>query len=149
MKVATETQSHQDLWSKPMDIVIPKGMIGFDEVTEYEVLVNMEELPFMWVRGKDHHDLAFVVVEPSAVLNDYQVEISDDDIKFLEIESEDDVMILNVVTIKDGESIESATINLIGPVIVNRKTFRGKQVVVSNYLKFSAHHPILSESVEG
>lgn len=132
-----------------MDIVLPSGMIGFDEITEYEVLVNFEELPFMWIRAKEQHDLAFVVVEPSKILNDYEIEICDDDVKAVGIDCEEDVMILNVVTIKDGEAIESATVNLIGPVVVNRKTFVGKQIVVSNYYKFSAHHSILSESVKG
>jgi len=146
MKVATESKSSEDVWVKPMEFELGKGLIGFPEVTKYELLVNSEELPFMWIRATDQHELGFVVIEPSEFMKDYEVELSDDDVSTLDIQCDKDVLILNIVTIKDGETLESATVNLIGPIVINKNTLQGRQVIVSNYHKYSARHPILTEN---
>ena len=39
-----------------------------------------------------------------------------------------------------------ATVNLVGPVIINRRTGIGKQVVLANHGRFSAHHPLLGNT---
>ena len=146
MKVATESKNNEDVWVKPMEFVLEKGLIGFQDVTQYELLVNSEELPFMWIRAMERHELGFVVIEPSQFMDDYEIELSDDDVSALEIQDEKDALVLNIVTIKNGESLESATVNLIGPIVINKNTLQGRQVIVSNYHRFSARHPMLSES---
>lgn len=103
----------------------------------------------MWIRSVEHHELGFVVIEPSEILSDYEVELPNDDVEKLGINSHEDALIFNIVTIKDGESIEEATVNLIGPLVLNRNTLIGKQIIVQNYMSLSARHPILSGSVKG
>lgn len=90
-----------------------------------------------------------MVIEPSEILVDYEIEVADDDAKTLGIESASDALILNIVTIRDGGDIETATVNLVAPIILNRNSLEGKQVIVSNHMKFSTKHPILSDSVNG
>lgn len=145
MKVASETHSGKDVWIKPMEFDIPKGLIGFAEASRYELLINEEEAPFLWIRCVDRHELGFIIVEPFQILSDYEVEICDDDVAYLGIENADDAMIFNIVTLK-GDSIESATVNLVGPIILNRRTLIAKQVIVANHSKYSARHPILADS---
>lgn len=128
-----------------MEFELPGGLIGLEDATRFELLINEEEEPFMWIRAVERHELGFVVIEPSAILNDYDVEIADDDAKGLEIQGADDAIVLNIVTLKDDD-IESATVNLIGPIVLNRRTLKGKQVIAANYMKFSARHPLLAES---
>lgn len=146
MKVATESQSNNDVWIKPMEFELPKGLIGFPDIAKYELLINQEEQPFMWIRAVERHELAFIVIEPSQILSDYVIELADDDVKSIGIEKAEDALILNIVTVKDGAAIETATVNLIGPLVLNRRTLVGKQTIVSNYMKYSARHPILAES---
>ncbi len=145
MKVAPETQTEKQVWIKPMEFTLPSGLIGLEDATRFELLINEEEEPFMWIRSVDQHELAFVVIEPSKILNDYDVEIADDDASKLDIQSAEDALILNIVTLKDDD-IESATVNLIGPIVLNRRTLTGKQLIAANYMKFSARHPLLAES---
>lgn len=128
-----------------MEFTLPKGLIGLEEATRFELLINEEEKPFMWIRCEDRHELGFIVIEPGSVLNDYHPEIADDDAKNLGIEDPSDVLVLNIVTL-NGDDLEQATVNLVGPVIINRSTLTGKQLIVANYMKFSARHPLLSES---
>ncbi len=149
MKLATESQENKEVWVKPMEFTLSKGLIGFPDEHQYELLVNAEELPFMWIRAANLHELGFIVIEPSQFLEDYEVEIADDDVAEVGIESPEDALVLNIVTLRDGEDIESATANLVGPILLNRKTLVGKQVIVSNHMKFSMKHPILSSTTQG
>jgi len=149
MKLASESQENKEVWVKPMDFTLINGLIGFPEQREFELLVNAEELPFMWIRAKNRKELGFVVIEPSHFVEDYEVEISDDDAKELEISGANDALILNIVTIQDSENIESATANLVGPILLNRNTQLGKQIIVSNHMKYSTKHPILSSAANG
>ncbi len=149
MKIATESQKNKDVWVKPMEFKLSKGLIGFPEETEFELLVNTEELPFMWIRSSTNHELGFIVLEPSQFLADYEIEIADDDAEELDIHSFDDALILNIVTLRGGDDLESATANLVGPILLNRNSLMGKQVIVSNHTKYSTKHPILSNNDNG
>lgn len=149
MKLATESLDEEKVWIKPMEFRLTKGMIGFPDELEFEMLINEEELPFMWIRSKRNRELGFVVIEPAQFLSDYEIEVADDDAKSLGIQSAEDALILTIITIRDGGDIESATANLVAPIILNRNSMEGKQVIVSNHMKFSTKHPVLSDSVNG
>ena len=85
-------------------------------------------------------DLAFLVVPPCFVMPDYAPDLSDEDVDFLEIRNPNDAMVLNIVTLKpDG----TATVNLKGPIVINRHTMIGKQVVL-NQSAYPIKHPIRS-----
>jgi flagellar assembly factor FliW len=76
---------------------------------------------------------------------DYLVEISDDDAALLGVASADDLLLFNIVNYR-AESPDAATVNLIGPILVNRRTRVGRQVVIANYPGYSARHPLLAEA---
>jgi len=67
----------------------------------------------------------------------------------LGITSFDDALVLNIVTIRGEENLDSATANLVGPIVMNRNSQVGKQVIVSNHMKYSTKHPILSSNTNG
>jgi flagellar assembly factor FliW len=149
MKIVTESQKNKDVWVKPMEFRLTKGLVGFPDENEFELLVNTEELPFMWIRSTKNHELGFIVLEPAQFLNDYEIEIADDDAEELGITSFDDALVLNIVTIRGEENLDSATANLVGPIVMNRNSQVGKQVIVSNHMKYSTKHPILSSNTNG
>lgn len=149
MKIVTESQKNKDVWVKPMEFRLTKGLVGFPDENEFELLVNTEELPFMWIRSTKNHELGFVVLEPVQFLTEYEIEIADDDAEELGITSFDDALVLNIVTIRGEENLESATANLVGPIVMNRNSQVGKQVIVSNHMKYSTKHPILSSNANG
>ena len=51
----------------------------------------------------------------------------------------EDTMILNIVTLLP-EQPSKISLNLVGPIIVNRKTLVGKQCIINNHEDFSARH---------
>lgn len=146
MKLATESLDEKEVWVKPMEFSLSKGLMGFPDELEFELLINAEELPFMWIRSKRNRELGFVVIEPAQFLSDYQIEVADDDAAALGIETDSDALILNIITLPADGDIERSTANLVAPIILNRETMRGKQVIVSNHMKFSTKHPLLSDT---
>lgn len=120
-------------------IQLPLGLLGFEQFKRYVLLSRPEEAPFLWLQVLDQPNLAFVVVSPTAVIPDYQPEVSDEDVKFLDLCAPEDALIFNIVTLRDQTH---ATVNLKGPVVVNRRTLIGKQIVPLNAAELPIDQPL-------
>ena len=120
-------------------LTLPQGLFGFSEIRSMELFYDMEELPFMWLREQNKNGLAFIVIEPGGIIPDYAVEISDADVELLGITGSDDTMILNIVTLPSEQS-SKISVNLVGPVIVNRNSLAAKQCIINNHDKYSARY---------
>jgi len=129
--VESSQNSHQ--------LTLPQGLFGFSEIRSMELFYDMEELPFMWLREQNKNGLAFIVIEPGGIIPDYAVEISDADVELLGITGSDDTMILNIVTLPSEQS-SKISVNLVGPVIVNRNSLAAKQCIINNHDKYSARY---------
>lgn len=123
------------------EVSLPQGLFGFPEIRSMELVFDKDELPFMWLREQKQDGLAFVVLEPAGIVPNYSVEISDDDVKVLSITGSEDTMILNIVTISPDHP-GKISLNLVGPIIVNRQTLVAKQCIISNHEEYSARHMI-------
>jgi len=125
---------------------LPGGLIGFESYKEAELLYQPDSLPFLWLKLTGPRDtLHFVVIEPGGIVPGYEPEIFDAHAMDLDLTDAAEAMVLNIVTLRHQSPLE-ATVNLVGPVIVNRRTRSGRQVVISNYSRYSSHHPLVEKS---
>jgi flagellar assembly factor FliW len=120
-------------------IRIPFGLLGFERFKSYCLFTNPTEEPFLWLQVAGDPKLAFLVMSPFAVLPTYQPEIPDEDAEFLGLKSSQDALIFNVVTVRGPRQ---ASINLKGPIVLNRHTLVAKQVIPRNATEFSVEHPL-------
>lgn len=121
-------------------IHIPSGLLGLEHIKEYELVSSTTEEPFLWLQSAGVPDVAFLLISPFLVLSDYQPDISEDDAATLGLDPEGDAIVFNIVTLRaDSE----ATVNLKGPIIINRRTKVAKQVVLNNAAAYSVRHPIV------
>ena len=133
----TETETH---CTEGRDIIrLPFGLLGFEHVKQYILLANPAEEPFLWLQMLDDAKRAFLVVPPERLLADYQPDISDDEVEFLGLADPADAFLLNIVTLCGNGQ---ATVNLKGPVVINRRTLIGKQVIPNNAAQYSLRHPL-------
>ncbi len=146
MKVLPELYP-TDLDTPPAnELVLPHGIIGFSQYKHAELLYLPDHLPFLWMKLGDPADaLHFIVIEPGGIVPGYEPELFDEDVAQLEIRDQSEAMILNIVTLKRQNPVE-ATANLIGPIVVNRRTRVGRQLVISNYSRYSAYHALVENS---
>lgn len=143
MKVLPELYP-SDLDTPPAnEIELPQGIVGFANYKRAELLYLPDHLPFLWMKLKsDTDEMHFIVIEPGGIVPGYEPEIFDADAEALDLRDPGEAMILNVVTLRRQNPVE-ATANLIGPLVVNRRTRIGRQLVISNYSRYSANHALV------
>jgi flagellar assembly factor FliW len=125
------------------EILLPHGLIGFGAYKRAELLYLPDHLPFLWMKLRGAtDDLHFIVIEPGGIIPGYQPELFEEDAEGLDLRTPAEAMILNIVTLQRQNPVE-AIVNLIGPIVVNRRTRLGRQLVISNYSRYSAHHPLV------
>ena len=118
-------------------IDLPCGLLGFESTKRFVLISNPDEAPFAWLQGVGENVFSFLVIPGVLVLPDYQPELSSEDTAFLNLTSPEEAIVLNIVTLR---SPGKATVNLKGPVVVNRTAWRGKQVVLVNAAAYGLQH---------
>jgi flagellar assembly factor FliW len=125
------------------EFTLPNGIIGFTDYTRAELLYLPDHLPFLWLKLHSATDsVHFIVIEPAGLISGYEPELFDEDAAGLELTGAAEAMLLNIVSMQNQRPLE-ATVNLVGPIVVNRRTRLGRQLVVANYSRYSAHHPLV------
>ena len=141
MKTAEFNGSDTLAVKKENIIQLPLGLLGFEKVKQYVLLANPEEEPFLWLQMLENPNQGFVVVPPAVTVPHYAPDIAQQDIDYLGIKSASEAIVLCICTIRpDG----SATVNLKGPIVINRRTLVGKQVIPTNVSSFALQHALTS-----
>jgi flagellar assembly factor FliW len=120
-------------------IHLPSGLLGFEQVKRYVLSALPGEEPFQWFRNPSDPKLAFVVISPFEALPSYLPDLPTEDVNFLGLESPEDALLLNIVTLRPRGR---ATVNLKGPIVINRFSLVGKQVILANAADYSVQHPL-------
>lgn len=141
MKVSTETATLAEAPLKNVRLL--GGLIGFPEHTGFELLYHPDQLPFRWIRLLGAEPVDFVVIDPSGIVPDYELELFDEDAESLGIADASDAQVFNIVAVTRTQP-PTATVNLVGPIIVNRRTGVAKQVVLANHTRYSARYPLVT-----
>jgi flagellar assembly factor FliW len=128
------------------EIILPSGIIGFGSYQRAELVYLPDHLPFLWMNLHSAQDqVRFIVIEPGGIVPGYAPELFNDDASGLDLRDPGEAMILNIVTLQCQDPVE-AKVNLIGPIVVNRRTRIGRQLVISNYSRYSAQHPLIENA---
>jgi flagellar assembly factor FliW len=120
-------------------IHMPVGLLGCEQFREYVLLAVPAEGPFLWLRALNDPRLAFLVIPPLPLAPSYRPEIGREDEVSLGLEQPEDALVLSIVTVRGPDQ---ATMNLKGPILVNRRTLAAKQVIPLNAAEFSVQHPL-------
>lgn len=104
-------------------------MLGFEQASEFALLDPNPESPFKVLQLAGNPDVCFLVADPAAFFPDYQLALTPAQVSGLGLSDPAKAAVLVVVTIAEGGA--RITANLLGPLVVNAETFRGKQIVLS------------------
>ena len=125
---------------------MPEGLIGLPDFNRFELIVDPESLPFVVLRAVEGDEIQIPAVEPVGLVENYRLDIGDADAEMLGLVGADaNPLILNVATIKSYEP-QKVTLNLAAPILINRRTRVGKQVVLLNYPSYSTTHVLIDET---
>jgi flagellar assembly factor FliW len=126
-------------------MTLVEGMLGFTECTRFVMMDDEIGEPFKWLQSLDVPALAFVVIDPAVILPSYHFSVKKEQIKALETENVEDLQVYVIVTM--SSNILDVTVNLQGPLVVNRNNRVGHQIVL-NDPNFSTRHPLFTDQPE-
>ena len=120
------------------ELYFPSGLLGFEMNKQFELITDPELSPYQWLKGTDA-DQSFLVIPPSYVVENYNIDLADEDVALLGLENPDDAVVLNIATYHVDETV---TVNLKGPLVYNTSTKIARQVVPRNAADLSLAHPM-------
>ncbi|MBN1037785.1 flagellar assembly protein FliW [Clostridium botulinum] len=111
-------------------ITFKKGILGFENLKEY-ILVDLKECePFKLLQSLEDEDVGLIVVSPFEFLKNYETKLNTEEIKRLEIRSEEEVALVTTVTLNSDP--KKITTNLKAPLIINISNNLGEQIILDN-----------------
>ncbi|MDR3560120.1 MAG: flagellar assembly protein FliW [Negativicutes bacterium] len=113
------------------------GLPGFPDEKTFAFLPYGPDSPFAFLQSTTSPFLIFLVVDPFTIFKDYQVDLSDDLAREMELSEGSPPFVFNIVTIKD--KLEDMTANLLAPVVVNWNNREGMQVVLEKSPYTTSH----------
>ncbi|WP_297712208.1 flagellar assembly protein FliW [Clostridium sp.] len=122
-----------------MDIIFKKGIPGFDSLREF-IITDLEDNKKFKVLQSKESEISFVMTDPFEIYDNYEINLNDEIIKELEIKNPEDVLILSIITL--GKTLETSTMNLKAPLVINIKNNLGKQYIMQNS-KYETKHPLI------
>lgn len=107
----------------------PNGIFGFEQFHRY-ALIDSDYEPFIWLQSIDKEDLAFLLVDPFLICNEYEADIDDAALNEIGVKSPEDIILMTIVTIPQNDEVISA--NFLGPIVINRKNNKCMQIVLND-----------------
>jgi flagellar assembly factor FliW len=120
-------------------LAFPDGLVGCQDWKNFVLLSDDEEdLPVACLQSVDQPRVRLLVTDPRLIDQNYSIDLSEADRSSLELQALDDTALFCTLTVAEGGEI---TANLLGPLVVNKRTLRGRQVVQSES-GYSTRHPV-------
>lgn len=114
-------------------ITFEQGVLGFEECRKFTIIFDTSretESSISWLQCMDEPELAFPMINPFYVMEDYNPVVETEWLEPLGGVTEENIVIFVFVNIKSD--ITKLTANLKAPVIINSDTRKGAQLIVEN-----------------
>lgn len=128
-------------------VTFEHGLPGFPDNKQFILLALDADLPLALLQSTEEAAISFVVAFPFAFKKDYAFDLSEEDKKQLQIETEEDVLAYAIITL--NESFQDSTLNLLAPIIINKRTQLGKQIVLQDNAQHPLRYPVGVTYLEG
>lgn len=115
-------------------ITLEKGMIGFPELTHFSLIFDEEKKKrkarIMWLQSMDDADIAFPVMDPHSIKEDYTPNVNAEIVAPLGEMNAENTYVLVTVTVP--RKVEDFSVNLKAPIVINMDTLKGVQLIVED-----------------
>ena len=125
-------------------VTFHEGLIGFGYCSRFIIISTENKETFRWLQSLEEPSLAFLVVDPCSYVENYSIELADDEANSLNIGAETATMIFTTASIPANKP-HDMTINLAGPIVINAEDRLGRQLVVDDEA-YAVKHRVFSET---
>lgn len=126
-------------------IVFPDGPLGFPDCTRFTLIDEERAQPFRMLQSLDNPSLAFVVINPQVVRQNYKFQVTKEDLKYVKATSVDSLEVYAIVTM--ARDVKDITVNLQGPLVINYEHRLGHQFVLVDS-DYTTREPLVAEAEE-
>jgi flagellar assembly factor FliW len=126
-------------------ITFKAGLPGFEDLHKFIIIEASNTKPIYWLQSIENKHIALPVIITFAILSDYNINIRENELEDLKVDSKNDLLILNVVVIP--EDITKMTVNLAAPIVINAKRGIGKQILI-DAAELPIRYPIYTAIME-
>jgi len=130
-------------------INFPTGLPGFEDLHKFIILEINDTKPIYWLQSTEDENISLPVIISFEILEEYNIDIRENELDDLYVESKNDLIIMNVVVIPTD--IQKMTVNLAAPIVINAKRGVGKQIIIDASelsIRFPVYESIM-RSLEG
>jgi flagellar assembly factor FliW len=137
---ALDQPTQLKLKSKDAVIHFEEGLIGFSEFKDFVLMENDGLAPFRLLQSLESPSVGFLVLEASALVNNYHELVPAREWESLGVAGETRPLAFVIVVI--GSTPQASTGNFQAPLLVNHDKMVGKQVILTDS-GFSVRHPLI------
>lgn len=140
MRIKTTRYGEEELLEIPdlQTFEFSIGLGGFEAEHHYALVIEADS-PIEWLQSVMTPSVGFPLLEPFLFYPEYGFELPDADADALGLKAPEDALIRCVLTLHDDA--EQTTANLVAPVVLNRRTRKGRQVVLQG-TNLSMRYPV-------
>ena len=123
----------------------PVGILGFEGEKKFALLPfdpNIE-CPLQWLHSLQAPELAFVVTDPYTYMPDYQLTLSEEEKKQIDLAPDDPFQAL--VIVKIPQEYTQMTANYVAPLVINPDKRLCRQFVLAT-MKYDTQHYLLQRA---
>ena len=132
------TQTHEASLAEKI-LSFPDGIPGFPDLERFVIVDFREDGAFQQLQSVDDPGVAMIVCVPWLFFPDYAPTLSDAEQEELELDRAEDAVVF--VPVSFDRDRQQAYLNLLGPFVVNTRTRRGRQLVLTGS-DYSVRAPI-------
>ena len=123
------------------------GLIGLSGYENFVIIRYQDDSPFYWLQCVDDPELALVMVNPLLFVPDYDPPIPLSLHQDLDVQAPSELTIFVIVTIPAGNP-QDMTANLLGPVAVNPRSRRARQMVLDDRIYSHRYRVVKKDGTE-
>ena len=112
-------------------IYFKNGLFGFENFKKY-LLIRFENNNnnLICLQSIEEESIAIVMINPYNFINDYNLSLSEEDFKQLQVDDITSILVYNICVLNDD--ISRSTANMKCPVVINPQTRNAKQLILED-----------------
>lgn len=116
---------------------LEQGLIGFNELKNYVMIKRVDK--YQWLQSLDDGAIAFYIANPCELFPSYDIgEITKELLSVLDV-ADNGTRSLAVIISVNSANFEQSTVNLKAPLVFNKHTRKGTQIIVRDTKYYTRH----------
>lgn len=128
MKFTLHRLHTQEVEVDPQSVItFPRGIPPFDDCQHYKLFHEEGKESVFWLQSLDDAEVLFSLTDPDLLKLSYEVSLSDDEQKLLDITPGDELLLSVIVYKDDDNAAGSLNVNARAPIVINASKRLGLQ----------------------